>query len=179
MGAEKRYKSVTFPRFIRYNGNMDRSGEFYREYRDRIFSYIMRLTGDHYLSGDIMQESFTRYYARYGKGEKNPKILYRIARNVLIDHLRKRKMEEEVGDDTPDRSEDAERRYVVKEEYQNVLKAIQKLNKDDQNILALVLDGEFSYRDISDMTGFSETNVKVRVHRARVTLKKLMMEGDA
>ena len=45
-----------------------------------LFAYLMRITGDYYLSGDIMQESFTRYLDRYGKQKQSAPVLFKIAR---------------------------------------------------------------------------------------------------
>ena len=39
---------------------MDDYGLFYRENRDRVFAYLLRMTGDVQLAGDLTQESFTR-----------------------------------------------------------------------------------------------------------------------
>ena len=49
----------------------------------------MRSTGDYYLSGDILQESFTRYLEKYGEEEPNPALLYTIARNAVVDGHRR------------------------------------------------------------------------------------------
>ena len=46
---------------------MEKFGSFYNESRKTLFNYLMRMTGDHYLAGDIMQESFTRYLENYSE----------------------------------------------------------------------------------------------------------------
>ena len=35
-----------------------------------------------------------------------------------------------------------------------------------------------TYREIGDITGISEANVKVKVHRARIKLKKIFRPGE-
>ena len=64
---------------------------FYEEHREKLVSYLMRVTGDCYLSNDISQESFTRYLEHYGNHTKNVSLLYTIARNTLLDHFRRAK----------------------------------------------------------------------------------------
>ena len=49
-----------------------------------LFGYLMRTSGDYYLSGDIMQESFTRFYKHYRHQSQEPSLLYTIARNALL-----------------------------------------------------------------------------------------------
>ena len=56
-----------------------------------LLAYLMRITGDYYLSSDIMQESFTRYLDRYGKRKQSAPLLFKIARNALLDYQRKSK----------------------------------------------------------------------------------------
>jgi DNA-directed RNA polymerase specialized sigma24 family protein len=41
-----------------------------------------------------------------------------------------------------------------------------------------VVSSGLPYREIARIAGTSEANVKVRVHRARVKLKKMMKPGD-
>jgi RNA polymerase sigma-70 factor (ECF subfamily) len=67
---------------------------------------------------------------------------------------------------------------AVREEYRRVLAAMQDLAPEERDVLALVASGDLSYREISRITGTSEGNVKVRVHRARVKLRKMMKPGE-
>jgi DNA-directed RNA polymerase specialized sigma24 family protein len=48
---------------------------FYQKQQERLFSYLIRITGDYHLSMDIMQERFTRYIERYSKETRNSSIL--------------------------------------------------------------------------------------------------------
>ena len=68
--------------------NVVKFRSFYNSYRDRLFAYLVRLTGDYYLSGDIMQESFTRFLTRYGSNSPNGALLFAIARNAALDELK-------------------------------------------------------------------------------------------
>ena len=60
---------VTFSSSNRYINKMEKFGSFYKDYQKTLFNYLMRMTGDYYLAGDIMQESFARLLERYN-GEK-------------------------------------------------------------------------------------------------------------
>ncbi|MBW2517570.1 MAG: RNA polymerase subunit sigma, partial [Deltaproteobacteria bacterium] len=73
-----------------------------------LFAYLMRTSGDYDLSGDIMQESFTRYLARYGKNEPSAPLLFRIARNALTDHRRKSKRNTPLRDENEPSGENPE-----------------------------------------------------------------------
>lgn len=152
--------------------------EFYKEHKDRLFAYLMRMTGDYYLSSDIMQESFTRYFEHYRDKGGSVSLLYTIARNTLFDHTRKQGRTTQLDSDQEDNSSDQEHALMVREEYRRVLGAMQRLEKDARDILTLAVSGVLSYREIASIAGISEANVKVKVHRARLKLKKILKTGD-
>jgi len=157
---------------------MEEFETFYRKQQERLFTYLMRITGDYHLSMDIMQESFTRYLERYSKKTRNISLLYAIARNYFLDYKRKNKKEQIMEDDKVDCSTNQEHDLQVKQEYRKVLRAMKGLDDDERGILALVLDGELSYKEIASLVGTTEGNMKVKVHRARVKLKEILKSGD-
>jgi RNA polymerase sigma-70 factor (ECF subfamily) len=156
---------------------MNNSATFYINHKDKLFAYLMRMTGDYHLSSDIMQESFTRYYEHYGQDD-TPSVLYTIARNTFFDHIRREKRSFSVENYQEECSVDHERVLMAREEYRRVLLALQKLDDDERNILSLVIGGDFSYREIATISGISEANVKVKVHRSRLKLRKMLEGGE-
>ena len=157
---------------------MDRYGAYYRQHKDKLFAYLMRMTGDYHLSGDIMQESFTRYLEHYGQEQPSLPLLYTIGRNALFDHWRKEERTSLLEGDRADCSGDPEGALMVREEYRRVLVATEELEKDERDLLALAVSGDLSYREIASICRISEANVKVKVHRARLKLKEILNRGD-
>lgn len=151
---------------------------FYSAYKEKLFAYLMRTTGDYHLSCDVMQESFTRFLARYGPDAPNGALLFAIARNAALDEARKRKRFKVMEDDEGDDTRNQEQHLLVRESYREVLAAMEGLSKSERDILALVASSDLSYREIANMTGISEVNVKVKVHRARTKLKRILQMGD-
>ncbi|MBN2060478.1 MAG: RNA polymerase sigma factor [Deltaproteobacteria bacterium] len=151
---------------------------FYRKQQERLFTYLLRITGDYHISMDVMQESFTRYLERYPKETRNISLLYAIARNYFLDYKRKNKKEQVLEDDKEDCSTNQEDDLQVKQEYRRALRAMKRLDDDEREILALVLDGDLSYKEIASLVGTTEGNLKVKVHRARVKLKEILQSGD-
>ena len=152
---------------------------FYGNHKNRLFAYLMRMTGDYDLSSDIMQESFTRYLERYGKKPPNVPLLYAIGRNALFDHARTQSRNTQLEADQEADGGNPEHSLLVREEYRRMLLALQKLDKGERDILSLAVSSDLSYRDIASVAGISEANVKVRVHRARLKLKGILQTGDA
>jgi RNA polymerase sigma-70 factor (ECF subfamily) len=156
---------------------MERYREFYIQHKDQLFGYLMRMTGDYYLAGDLMQESFTRHMERYGDQEPRKTLLYTIARNAFFDHHRRAKRNVPIDDNPGGQSSDGEHAVLVRSEYREVLAAMKELEPGEREVLALVISSGLSYREIASVAGISEANVKVKVHRARVALKKILSQG--
>jgi len=138
----------------------------------------MRSTGDYYLADDILQESFTRYLEKYGKEGPNTALLYTIARNAVIDGHRRQGRDTPLLDEPEFSQPNPEMQMLVREDYRRVMAAMQELAPEERDVLALVVSSDLSYREIARITDTSEGNVKVRVHRARVKLRKMMKPGE-
>jgi len=151
---------------------------FYKKHRDRLFAYLIRRTGDYDLAGDVLQESFTRYLEKYGENGQNPALLYAIARNAVVDGHRKQGRETPLFDEPELSQPNPETQMLVREDYRRVLAAMQELAPQELDVLSLVVSSDLPYREIARITGASEGNVKVRVHRARVKLRKMMKPGE-
>ena len=94
---------------------MDDYGHFYRENRERVFAYLLRLTGDVQLAGDLTQESFTRCLSRYGCNGNNRSLIYTIARNAALDAARKRREEALSGEAEIAAAGDPESQIIAKQ----------------------------------------------------------------
>ena len=138
----------------------------------------MRSTGDYYLSGDIMQESFTRYFEKYGEGQTNPALLNVITRNTLVDGHRNPGRNPISFDEQKHCGIDPENHLMARDTCRRVLAAMKQLEKTERDILTLVVGSGLSYREIARIAGTSEGNVKILVHRARAKLKKMIDAGE-
>ena len=158
---------------------MENCERLYRENRERVLRFLLHLTGDVELARDLVQETFARYLSRYGRDSEQPGLLFTIARNAGLDALRRRRTSPLPERETADPRRDPEHQLIDRQEMDRVLAAIRRLDDTDRHLVALLATGTFSYREIGRLLDLSETNVKVRVHRARLKLKALMAEGEA
>jgi RNA polymerase sigma-70 factor, ECF subfamily len=71
----------------------------------------------------------------------------------------------------PSRAEDAQQRDTVEQLY----KAINQLPKTDAALVLLYLD-ELTYREMAEVLGISESNVGVKLNRAKKALSELMKD---
>lgn len=103
-------------------------------------------------------------------------FLFRIAHNRCITHLAKRRYtvsldDEESEIEDPEPSSEA----IVADEQQRgrFLAAVRSLPVIHREVLVLFLEG-MDYREIAAVVGISESNVGVRLNRARQELKSLL-----
>ena len=165
---------VTFLTIKRYDDSVTEFGTIYQDHSERLFHYLLRMTGDYDLSRDIMQESFTRCLARYGERIDNTALLYKVARNLVIDHKRKSDRNESLTEQKTVDPITPYKQFLVREEYRKVLLALKELSFEDRELLSLVAGESLSYREIATILATSENSVKVRVHRARKRLRSVM-----
>ena len=158
---------------------MDTFKQFYIDNKDKVFGYLMRLTGDYSLSSDILQESFTRMLSVYGTKELNVSLVFTIARNQLMDTWRRAKRGAEANDpeDIKDES-DPEKEVMIRETYRAVIRAMKQLPESERDVLSLAVSSDFSYKDIAGIVGISEANVRVKIHRARARLKEILSSRE-
>ncbi|MFY9943718.1 MAG: sigma-70 family RNA polymerase sigma factor [Desulfobacterales bacterium] len=154
--------------------NVEPYAVFYKENKSGLFRYLLRLTGERQLAWDLMQESFTRYLARYGTACANGSLLYAIARNAALDVFRQRGRMRPAESEPASACETPEQHVIQKQSCELLLDALEHLQAADRELLALVVAHELSYRDMGLLLGISTGNVKVRVHRARMALKKIL-----
>jgi len=154
-------------------------GLFYRNWKTKIFNYLMRMTGEVSLADDIMQETFIRHLDHYGETNRDIPLLYRIARNLFMDEMRKGKKQGFMTNAEEQESAiDQDHRLMIRSEYRCVLEAMASLKENEREILSLAAGGDLSYAEIATLVGISEANVKVKVHRARLKVKEALKGGD-
>jgi RNA polymerase sigma-70 factor (ECF subfamily) len=157
---------------------MEEFRTFYKKQQDKLLSYLMRISGDYHLSMDLMQETFTRYLEKYANNTRNVSLLYTIARNNFLDHKRRSGRLVALDQDYEDLSANQSDSFQIKQEYMRVVSAMKVLDDDEREILSLVLSGELNYKEIATIIKTSEANIKVKVHRARVKIKKKLHAGE-
>lgn len=162
--------------------------EVYEEFQPKILHYVARMTGIDEAE-DITQEIFQKISFALGdfKGEsKLSTWIYRIATNTALDRLRsaafKHSSEQDTFEDSvEDRNVWTERsktpldqKFIRKEMSECVWEYIEKLTYDHRTVIVLSQFEGFKNREIADILQISLDAVKIRLHRARASLKKLL-----
>lgn len=139
-------------------------------YSDGIFRFILKNIRDEFEAENIVQNTFEKLWVRReGIEIKTVKsYLFKIAYNNMIDVIRKNKKHVDL--------ESAGNLASVSYEYDNLINyvnhAVQQL-PDKQRTAITLRDFEgYDYRSIGDITGMSESQVKVNIFRARKFIKE-------
>ncbi len=75
------------------------------------------------------------------------------------------------------RKSSPEQRLDDRQAFDRILAAIQELPIIDRELISLLSGADLSYLEIGRILNISESNVKVRVHRARIRLKEILSYG--
>ena len=154
--------------------------EFYTAYKSKLYKYLIYKSGDPDLAQEIVQESFARHFQHYGQqAVGSPALLYTIARNTLVDAQRYRNKHRPLSLCTvPSQVPPIQEATVIgREQIEKVVAAIEKLQKLDGEMLKLAVTG-IPYQEIAATHAVSIANVKIRIHRARKRLLKLLTEEE-
>lgn len=148
--------------------------KFYDEYKGKLFSYLMYKSGDYEVSRDILQESFTRHFQHYGHDAViSPAVLFTIARNAFVDHQRQERKFHVAEGISPQVAADQENLLIAQEENHRILTAMHKLTEEERDILSFAVSGVM-YKEIAETLGLTVANVKVKVHRVRTKLRRMV-----
>lgn len=146
--------------------------------RDKMYRLALRVVKNEEEAHDVVQDSFVKVWKKREKlAEIENKEAYcmTIARNMGIDKLRARKMDTTDIDEQYDLKAnvaDPERQLVAKQELSIVMDIVDKLPENHRTVIQLRDIEGYTYKEISEMTGYSIEKVKVYLHRARTKLKQ-------
>jgi RNA polymerase sigma-70 factor (ECF subfamily) len=151
--------------------------QFYKENKDQLYAYLLRMTGDRQSALDLVQESFARYLGRYGRRDYKKALLYTIGRNAALDALRRQSATGLDTENYRDSGADPEQQVIDQEKFKQTISAIAKLAPLDREMISLVTTTDLTYQEIGHVLKISEANVKVRIHRARTKLRAMLASG--
>lgn len=139
-------------------------------FADNLYRFILKNLRDESMTQDIIQDTFEKLWMKLEEvsAMKVKSYLFTSAYHTMIDYIRKEKRNIVVDPSTLYRESEANNYSDLGEVLE---RAVQNL-PEDQKAVVMLRDYEgYSYREISEITGLSEAQVKVYIYRARVYLK--------
>lgn len=169
-------------------GDQEAFTELVERFSPTVYNLALRLMGFPQAAEDVLQETFLSAFRAIDRFEGRSQLgtwLYRIAYNAALMQLRKRElptssidapMVNEEGDETPRQLVDWGPRpdqLALAGELRALLHAaVATLSKTLQAVFVLRDIEGLSTAETADVLGLTETNVKVRLHRARLALRE-------
>ena len=172
------------------DGDEGAFGVLVRRYQRRLTAFLSQLVGDIELARELSQEAFVRAWSALERF--NPKYrfstwLFRIAHNLGIDQLRRRRLQttplyrtDSEGDEVevvvPDLDKDPlghlENRALASE----LRGVIEGLRPEYHELVLLRHFGGLSYQEIADFTEMPLGTVKNKLFRAHSVLRKALTD---
>ena len=129
-----------------------------------LVSYAASLIGDVDRARDVVQETFLRLLKQGSlQDERLAPWLFRVCRNLSVDVMRKERRMTSI--DNADQAVSATAEIVeLRKDSNTVLKLLDRLPKNQQEVLRLKFLHELSYKEISEVTDLSIGNVGYLIH---------------
>ncbi len=166
------------------NGDHEAFRYFIKTYKDIAYSIAISVVKDEFIAQEVTQDAFMKAFKNIGSFSKKSTFstwFYRIVMNEAL--MRLRKLKKEIIDFTDINDNDICDENAIlslKEDEQTYLinEALRKLSSRESLALRLFYLQQESVKEVCEITGWSEANTKIILHRARknmfVVLTQLM-----
>ncbi|HMO38101.1 MAG TPA: sigma-70 family RNA polymerase sigma factor [Saprospiraceae bacterium] len=165
-------------------GNQPAFQQLVERYQHFVFTIALRIVKSREEAEEVAQDVFLKVYKTLGQFEKKSKFstwLYTVAWRTSIDQARRKQILTDSIDDeegafwqiaTPD--ETPLQAVQHSDLQQQLQQAIQQLRPDDAALITLYYLNEKSVKEIADITGLTETNIKTKLYRTRELLREYL-----
>ncbi|MGA2639950.1 MAG: RNA polymerase sigma factor [Spirochaetia bacterium] len=151
-----------------------------------IYRISLRVTGDREVAEDLCHDAFIKLMERsdlLADIEQSKYWLIRVVKNLSLNHEKRRSREKaaysRISRLAAASAESSERQMMKEQTRADVQSSLNALPYNLRLPLVFREYADLSYREIGSILGISESNVKVRIFRARERLGKALSEGDA
>lgn len=151
-------------------------------HKDKVYGLALRIVRSPQDAEELAQDVFVKAFENLHKFNGSSQLatwLFRITHNAAISFIRKKQpptveLNEQI---TTPRSSDLQKNAQEKEAQLTKLElALTQLCEEDRSMVTLHYLNRCGVSDIAAITGFSKSNVKIRLHRARKKLLTLLEE---
>jgi len=162
------------------DGDQDSYSVLVDRYKTMVYNVAFRMLGDGDAAKDIAQESFIAAYGGLGQfrfGSKFSSWLYSIVLNKCRDHLRLVKetvSTDDIAGVRPDTGPSPEQAATANQGRNILQGALNALPPEYREVLILKHIEELDYQEIAAITGAGIPALKVRAHRGREMLRRIL-----
>jgi RNA polymerase sigma-70 factor (ECF subfamily) len=150
---------------------------FYQRSAPALRAYLTRVSGNHALADDLLQESYLLFLCATCPegGEVNyRRYLYRIATNLLRDHWRRPRAAS--IDDVPEQFLAARDGLARIESQVTLDPALLQMRPRERQLLWLAHAEGYSHREIAEITELNAAGIRLLLFRARRKIARLLRQ---
>ncbi|MCD9617699.1 RNA polymerase sigma factor [Chryseobacterium gleum] len=151
-----------------------------------VFSFVMKKVKDENDADEITVNVFSKVLSKLDMFDPHFQFktwVLTIAQNTVIDFWRKKNRDtedavENLGEVKNQYAKSPEELLISEEEQKKIIKTIESLDANYQDIIKLRFFEEKSIKEIAEELGISVANTKVRVMRAKKVLAELLKNNE-
>lgn len=164
-------------------GDTSKYSYFIDKYKGMAFSIAFRIVNNRQDAEEIVQDAFLKAFRSLGKFRKGSKFstwLYRIVVNTSLTKVRSPVPnpvsldKSDPGDALVEKVESVYRSLDLSEQRSLINEALEELSVEDRLLLTLYYLNENSIDEIAEITGIPGDNVKMKLHRARNRMYRVL-----
>jgi len=153
------------------------------KYQNYVFTIALRMLGNRETAEEVAQDVFLKVFQTLDTFEGKSKFstwLYTITYRTVIDETRKKKLmtqaleDERTNKRVDDFHEDGLQRMNRLDLEEQLQEAIKSLDPVDATLITLYYLHEKMVKEIAEITGLTETNIKTKLHRLRDKLREML-----
>lgn len=160
----------------------DELEDLYKTYYAELYIYALSFCKDYHLAQDLVSETFFKALLSIENSQEYIKYwLFRVCKNLYLDHLRKNKYLHHVDDLNKDKlfiEDNTLDKIVQNEERRRVYYEVLKLPQSYKEIIILYYYCTLTLQEIATITSVSEGAARVLLFRARRKLKVVLKEEE-
>ena len=140
-----------------------------------LLRFAIGLVGRRNVAEDLVQETFLRLHQVWAEVENPRAWLYRSVRNLAINHLRDRKPETEIKEETVTTNDVPPAEVLGRNEAIGMMRLLlAEIPEGDRQLIQLKYNDDLKYQEISRRTGLSVSNVGYRLHHVLKSLAEAL-----
>jgi RNA polymerase sigma-70 factor (ECF subfamily) len=156
----------------------------FARYKDALMHLFEQRLDEKTMASDLLQETFIKVYLHindYSKAFTFGQWVYSIARNTLVDHLRRKS-----GDVLLDErfraplatTPSPEESVIINQTRAHFYNALEELSPEYRQVIEMRFIEEYSYEEIAEKLGRPLNTIKTQIRRARATICKMILDKE-
>lgn len=152
--------------------------EIYKEYRDKVFSYVRSKVNNYQDAEDLCEDVFVKVYQKLDKYDETKSAfstwIYNITKNTVIDFYRSNRIEYELFDNYDYISEEDD--SINDLDIELLTKALNNLSQELRDLIILRYYDDLPLTEVSKRMNISYGMIKVK-HREALSILKKNLKG--